>query len=390
MIKLIIQSAHPAPYHAPVFRRISELLSEQGHDCTVIYFSDFSLRNFYEPAFAITFAWDEPLLDGYRSIILQEDRKQSMNQFWHYKAKGFGEILEKEKPTHFLFTNPYSIGAFKMAFMAKIRGVKNLLRTETSDEAILRPFPKNLFRKICYQFFYKLFDGGIAIGRNNLSHMLRHGFQKNQVTTAFYTVPDRTGVMSSVEKSLLRKQCRESLGLSPDKKLIMFCGKLHEKKNPDLILDAAELCSEEEKRRMAVLLVGSGELEAELKRKSEKLEFPVYFAGFKNQKELPPYYLAADVFVLPSRRMGETWGLVVNEALNAGLPSIVSDAVGCGPDFSRFPDFQTFPSENVAALCSCLKMAVNIPRNFERYSDLMKDFSEEVTSRKIVSAILEF
>ena len=54
-------------------------------------------------------------------------------------------------------------------------------------------------------------------------------------------------------------------------------------------------------------------------------------AGFQNQTQLSRFYHAADVFVLPSR-VGETWGLVVNEALHHGLPCVVSDRVGCAPD----------------------------------------------------------
>jgi len=56
----------------------------------------------------------------------------------------------------------------------------------------------------------------------------------------------------------------------------------------------------------------------------------VLFAGFRNQRELPAFYDAADLFVLPSRQ--EPWGLVVNEAMNAGRAIVVSDKVGSGPD----------------------------------------------------------
>src|SRR4029077_10026074 len=41
-------------------------------------------------------------------------------------------------------------------------------------------------------------------------------------------------------------------------------------------------------------------------------------------------YAAADCLVLPSE--GETWGLVVNEAMATGLPCVVSDRGGCAPD----------------------------------------------------------
>jgi glycosyltransferase involved in cell wall biosynthesis len=46
---------------------------------------------------------------------------------------------------------------------------------------------------------------------------------------------------------------------------------------------------------------------------------------------LPDAYAAADLFVLPSK-LHETWGLVVSEAMNFGLPVVVSDKVGCAAD----------------------------------------------------------
>jgi len=55
------------------------------------------------------------------------------------------------------------------------------------------------------------------------------------------------------------------------------------------------------------------------------------FTGFLNQTEISKAYVAADCLVLPSD-YGETWGLVVNEALASGLPCIASDACGCSED----------------------------------------------------------
>ena len=56
----------------------------------------------------------------------------------------------------------------------------------------------------------------------------------------------------------------------------------------------------------------------------------VRFLGFRNQSEMPAFYDLCDLFVLPSHF--EPWGLVINEAMNAGKPVIVSDCVGAAPD----------------------------------------------------------
>jgi len=80
----------------------------------------------------------------------------------------------------------------------------------------------------------------------------------------------------------------------------------------------------------------------------------VLLAGFLNQDELPLAYTAGDIFVLPSA-FHETWGLVVNEAMNFKLPIVVSDQVGCGRDLVKdgWNGF-TFPHDDTEALADRL------------------------------------
>ena len=83
--------------------------------------------------------------------------------------------------------------------------------------------------------------------------------------------------------------------------------------------------------RLHLILVGSGPLEDSLQNEASKHRFLKYnFFGFCNQSDLPSIYAAADVFVFSSEN--DSWGLALNEAMAAGLPSIVSDQVGASPD----------------------------------------------------------
>jgi glycosyltransferase involved in cell wall biosynthesis len=56
----------------------------------------------------------------------------------------------------------------------------------------------------------------------------------------------------------------------------------------------------------------------------------IEYLGFQPPDELPKFFGQADVFVLPSRYDG--WGVVINQAVAAGLPVICSDQVGAGFD----------------------------------------------------------
>jgi glycosyltransferase involved in cell wall biosynthesis len=94
-------------------------------------------------------------------------------------------------------------------------------------------------------------------------------------------------------------------------------------------LDAIELTARQN-ARVSALMVGDGPLRRSCEERVRDRNLPVSFTGFLNQSEITRAYVAGDLLVLPSE--GETWGMVVNEALACGLPCFVSDQVGCGPD----------------------------------------------------------
>jgi glycosyltransferase involved in cell wall biosynthesis len=89
----------------------------------------------------------------------------------------------------------------------------------------------------------------------------------------------------------------------------------------------------------------------------------VRFLPFANQSEMPSRYTLADLFVLPSRGLYETWGLAVNEAMHLGVPCLVSDRVGCQRDLVT--DGETgwvFPATDAAALQATLARALDALR----------------------------
>ena len=86
----------------------------------------------------------------------------------------------------------------------------------------------------------------------------------------------------------------------------------------------------------------------------EKLLNTVKFLPFKSQDELKNLFQKAYYFVLPSRH-GETWGLVVNEAMATGLPVVVSNQVGCASTLVKEGvNGYTFSPNNVNELADLL------------------------------------
>jgi glycosyltransferase involved in cell wall biosynthesis len=169
-----------------------------------------------------------------------------------------------------------------------------------------------------------------------------------------------------------------------------FFGKLIYKKNPDLLLRAVSLLPADFKRRATILIVGSGDLEAEMTAQSKDLEkwgIQRLFVGFVNQSAIRDFYAASDVVVLPSRRQGETWGLVVNEAIQAGCGVVISDAVGCGPEFGNWERVRIIPQEDPVALAQALGQLAEFPRKFDWARKRMAAYSTESAAEGLANEI---
>ena len=138
--------------------------------------------------------------------------------------------------------------------------------------------------------------------------------------------------MKSAEKEAL--DIRKDLGIDPQATVFLFAGKLEDKKQP---LELAEAFASLQSQAH-LIYVGSGMLEDELKKRFDSNP-NIHFVGFQNQSKMPIWYRVADVFCLPSRGPGETWGLAVNEALACGCSVIVSDRVGCAEDLVKGQPF---------------------------------------------------
>lgn len=118
-----------------------------------------------------------------------------------------------------------------------------------------------------------------------------------------------------------------------------------------------------------LLLVGrEAELPAMLSRLPAESQSRVEYAGFQAPDALPGFFARADAFVLPSRYDG--WGVVVNQALGAGLPIIVSDQVGAGYDLiTPGKNGEIFRSGDEADLAAKMRFLVENPNDCRAWGE---------------------
>lgn len=113
-------------------------------------------------------------------------------------------------------------------------------------------------------------------------------------------------------------------------------------------------------------LAGFGEQETELKAMAKE---NIHFMGAVDNQKLSTIYQQMDVFVLPSKV--EPWGIVVEEALNNGLPVLISDRVGCAEEIIDERYGLIFHYDNSEAL----KAAIARMSNLNYYNELRNNIS---------------
>jgi glycosyltransferase involved in cell wall biosynthesis len=139
---------------------------------------------------------------------------------------------------------------------------------------------------------------------------------------------------------------------------VLFVGRLVDIKRPlDIAQAVARLAAAGQPVELVV--AGAGGLQRQMEEAARTGGIDVRFLGFVNQSKLPSVYASCDVVVLSS--ITETWGLVINEAMACGVPAVVSEGVGCGPDLIE-PGVTgaVAPVGDVSALASAIQSVLGL------------------------------
>jgi len=167
----------------------------------------------------------------------------------------------------------------------------------------------------------------IATSEQEIEELTRGGVPREKI------VLRRNGVMKP-EKLPERGKFRRKYRISQTDLMVLFLGRLSEKKSPDLLLAAfSKIPAKVGEREARLVFAGPDEqgMEARLRKmaKELKVEDRVVFSGAVFEEEKWAAYRDADVFVLPSQN--ENFGNTAAEAAAVGTPVIVTENCGVAP-----------------------------------------------------------
>jgi glycosyltransferase involved in cell wall biosynthesis len=223
------------------------------------------------------------------------------------------------------------------------------------------------------------------VGTNNKKYYKQFGLRENQLIFAPHAIENER---FSFDHSEQATTLRESLGVSKSQILILFAGKFEQKKDPLLLLEAFISLQDP---RTHLLFVGNGALEEILKERAKVSDKRIHLLNFQNQSIMPTIYQACDLFCLPSKGPGETWGLAINEAMAAGKAVLASDKVGCAIDLIKTDVngyiFRAGDKEDILEKLKLLGNLNKLKEFGENSASLIKAWSLKYTAESLIKEL---
>lgn len=373
MIRLAIVTTHPIQYYAPWFRHIAETTSV---DLRVFYLWDFGVAGRTDPTFGVKVTWDVPLLEGYEHEFVP-------NLSRYPGTQNFRGIDNPILPARLTAFGPDAVLCLGYNFATIVRLLRvwdrrrsPLLLRGDSHRLIPPTGPKGWVKRHLLRQVFRRFAGCLYVGQANREYYRIHGVPDDKLFFCPHSVDNDRFTAARPQAEVDAVEWKRSLGIPNGRRVVLFAGKFEPKKRP---LDLLEAFRRAAVADTALLFVGNGELEGQLRQGAAGLT-NVFFAPFQNQSTMPRTYAVADLFVLPSFGLSETWGLAVNESMCLGRPAVVSSHVGCGPDLIESgTNGAIFPAGDIDALAGCLRAAQADPATVGRWgraaAERVKDYS---------------
>jgi glycosyltransferase involved in cell wall biosynthesis len=174
------------------------------------------------------------------------------------------------------------------------------------------------------------------------------------------------------------------MGIELTDKVVLFVGKFEPKKNPLLLLKAFRQVNRTDSQ---LVFVGNGFLEEEMRKEAEG-QVNIHFMPFQNQQSMPAVYRIGDLLALPSQGPGETWGLVVNEAMACKRAVLVSNKAGCAPNLVEDGmNGYVFASDNFDDCVNKLNLMLRNEIDLEKMGKNGREKIEQWSFREIVKSL---
>ncbi|MGD9843278.1 MAG: glycosyltransferase family 4 protein [Steroidobacteraceae bacterium] len=387
-LKLAIIATHPVQYTVPVLR----VMAQYGWLELKVFYTWSQTQNgyFIDREFGTQVSWDIPLLNGYEhEFVANTASDPGPHHFNGICTPKLCKVITTWGADAVLI-----IGWNNQAHLKAMRYFKGRIPVFFRGDSTLlddQPRWRVYLRRLALRRVYKYVDVAISVGRASRDYFYFCGLPHSRIAFAPHCVDNHRFADGQPASDHQARLWRQQFGIADDQIVIGFAGKLIEKKDPALLINAFI----DSGVSAYLVICGSGNLESSLRSLAAQRN-DIHFLPFQNQSLMPAVYRLFDVFVLPSRGPGETWGLAINEAMACGRAVIASTKAGATTDLvnSEFNGWQ-FPAQDRQSLSNVLTAAVAMGKQgLQQLGNnglqTIQQWSTEVSAKKIADTVLSY
>jgi 1,2-diacylglycerol 3-alpha-glucosyltransferase len=309
MINIAVVFTNYGPYHLSRVNSFSENCKKLGWEVVGVEMGRYE----------ITYDWKTDVRDiSFKLVSIVEDRPWSEVKYPNLLVslnKTFSEI----NPDVIAIAGYFEIGMLFALFWSHWYGKKSILLSESTENDFARSWWKELIKS----WIVKQFDAALVGGNPHKRYLVNLGFSAESIFLGYDVVGNENFHPDNI------KNLPEPI----NKPYFLGINRFVTKKNLSFLISAYfAYCQVIGENAWHLVLCGNGELRPELEQQIRELNLTefVHMPGFLQQHELLPYFSHASCFIHAS--IQEQWGLVVNEAMAAGLAVLISNRCGCYED----------------------------------------------------------
>jgi len=371
--RILLITNIPNPYRIPLFNELNQQLLAEGYALKVVFGAlGYSRRK-----------WNINLEDcEFDYTVLPSKffkKKGQENVIFTYPQ--LNKLLKDEQAVA-IITNAFSLATTKLWLRNLIIPTPYIIWSGAIANNYDRlPLHRILQRKL----LVKAATDFIAYGNKAKENLVFHGAHEDKVHIAINTVDT---VFFAQEAESWRNIVEHN-----DKHKLIYVGELSQRKRVDLLLPAIKILSEN-RSDFVLYIIGDGSDRKSMESQAKQLNIEPFirFEGLKQKKDIPRYFASSSCFLFPTAH--DIWGLVLVEAMAAGVPSIASLHAGATSDLIQ--DGKTgfaMDFSDSHKIATRIQWILEHPKQAKAIGLAAKQFIEEkvnlrVSAQGIVKAVL--
>ena len=238
-------------------------------------------------------------------------------------AVGYRKYIKKHKNDIIVVSNPATPTGISAILYMQLHHIKYCIE---SDGAF--PQENKGIKGVLKTLLYSHSDYCFTTSEMGMQYFVNYHVKENRIRTYPFSSVMNKDILDYSEKDSKIESTRKELHIQ-EEKMLLSVGRFIPEKGFENLIQSYNLLPGD----VGVYIVGGTPTAEYLSLISENKKNKIHFLDFMPSELLQKYYLCADVFVFPTHK--DVWGLVVNEAMAAGLPVITTDKCISGLEMIR-------------------------------------------------------